>query len=281
MKQFQYLIVMALFVLSLMAVEKSYAATFTVTNTNDSGAGSLRQAVRDANVNNQEDTIVFDTAVFSSPQTIVLTTGQLTILPDNSSGNTKTLTIKGAGANLLTISGNNQSRVITIERNANVIISSLKITNGNGVGGTDYGGNETSGPGGAIMVYPGEGLILKDSIISENKASRGGGLFLAGTTTIINTTISDNSADFGGGVSISGSNVNIINSTVSNNTSFYPGGGFTVYYRCRVYLTNSTIAFNKTESAFGGGIYNLEADYSDSETVKFFRTQNSRCSLYF
>jgi len=36
------------------------AATFTVTNTNDSGAGSLRQAILDANANPGADTIAFN-----------------------------------------------------------------------------------------------------------------------------------------------------------------------------------------------------------------------------
>ena len=36
------------------------AATFTVTNTNDSGAGSLRKAIEDANANPGFDTIAFD-----------------------------------------------------------------------------------------------------------------------------------------------------------------------------------------------------------------------------
>ena len=36
------------------------AATFTVTNTNDSGAGSLRQAILDANANAGLDTIAFN-----------------------------------------------------------------------------------------------------------------------------------------------------------------------------------------------------------------------------
>ena len=37
-----------------------FAATFTVTNTADSGAGSLRQAILDANANPGADTIAFD-----------------------------------------------------------------------------------------------------------------------------------------------------------------------------------------------------------------------------
>src|SRR5262245_58610581 len=45
--------------------------TFLVTNTLDSGAGSFRQAIIDANAANSADTISFDTAgTFATPQTI-------------------------------------------------------------------------------------------------------------------------------------------------------------------------------------------------------------------
>src|SRR5689334_18927313 len=54
-------------------------ATFTVLNTNDTGSGSLRQAVIDANGSAGADTIVFDTTAFASPQTINLATGQISI----------------------------------------------------------------------------------------------------------------------------------------------------------------------------------------------------------
>jgi hypothetical protein len=76
MKHFRITIAALALIFSLAVVERIDAATFTVTNTNDSGAGSLRQAVLDANVNNQNDTIVFDAAVFNTPQTITLTSGQ-------------------------------------------------------------------------------------------------------------------------------------------------------------------------------------------------------------
>ena len=112
--------------------ENTYAATFTVTNTNDSGAGSLRQAILDANTNNENDTINFDPAVFNTPQTIVLTTGELLITADNSSGTTKTLTLNGTGANLLRISGNHHSRVFRIGSFAQAVIDGVKVTDGNG-----------------------------------------------------------------------------------------------------------------------------------------------------
>src|SRR6478736_8708075 len=79
----------------------SHAAVFTVSNINDSGAGSLRQAILDANANNSDDTINFDPSVFNVSRVIVLTSGDLVIGPDNSAGTLRTLTINGTGANLL------------------------------------------------------------------------------------------------------------------------------------------------------------------------------------
>ena len=84
----RFAIAMALFALPLVA---AHAATFTVTNTNDSGAGSLRQAVLDANTAAGPDTITF-----SVTGTIVLTTGQIRIEGP--------LTIVGPGAANLAIS---------------------------------------------------------------------------------------------------------------------------------------------------------------------------------
>ncbi|HYX20245.1 MAG TPA: S-layer homology domain-containing protein [Thermoanaerobaculia bacterium] len=60
---------------ALLASAAAGAATFTVTNTNDSGAGSLRQAILDANANPGLDTIAFDI-----PGSGVHTISPLTIL---------------------------------------------------------------------------------------------------------------------------------------------------------------------------------------------------------
>ena len=78
----------ALRILSILAVLASpvLAGTFTVTNTNDSGAGSLRQAILDANANVGADTISFNI-----PGTGVHTISPLTLLPTI----TETVTIDG------------------------------------------------------------------------------------------------------------------------------------------------------------------------------------------
>jgi len=73
-------------VLSLVALvfatvggTRAYAATFTVTNTNDSGPGSLRQAITDANASLGLDTIAFNIPGLG-PHTIQLLSGLPAIL---------------------------------------------------------------------------------------------------------------------------------------------------------------------------------------------------------
>jgi hypothetical protein len=71
-----------------------------VTTTADSGAGSLRQAILNANAIAGTDTITFAGSTFTdaTPDTITLTSGELVI--------DSNLRIEGTGANLLKLSGN-------------------------------------------------------------------------------------------------------------------------------------------------------------------------------
>ncbi len=246
----------------------SFASTFLVTNTNDSGPGSLRQAILDSNFNDQDDSIDFDATLFSTPQTIELTSGMLEIKWDGETSNfSRSLTINGPGASLLTISGNHQSRVISVEWLARAVIDGVRIINGNGIGGTDY-----FGAGGGILVKGGsiaggvDLLILKNSIITGNASiqSQGGGVYVYGNASIINCAIYNNTAaTWGGGVgaylSVS-SRLRIINSTVSQNSAVSYGGGI-VNSTGPLWLINSTIAFNTGTSGTtgGGGIAQLNS----------------------
>ncbi|HVE58033.1 MAG TPA: FG-GAP-like repeat-containing protein [Pyrinomonadaceae bacterium] len=248
MKYLRITIAALTLIFCLAIVEKNYAATLTVTNTNDSGAGSLRQAVLDSNVNNQNDTIVFDMTVFSTPQTITLTSGQIVILPDRAVGISKTLTISGPGANLLTINGNNNGRIFGID--TYTVIDGVKITGGNG---QDSGTNPNiNSLGGAIAMYGGtfdqpelQNLVLKNSIVSGNQtvinSGSGGALYLAGKVTIMNSTISNNTSSIYGGAIYNISKLTVINSTISDNTAALTGG---IYSDRDIYLYNSTVAFN-------------------------------------
>ena len=129
------------------------AATFTVMNTNDSGDGSLRQAIADANAAGGADTIDFDAGVFATSQTITLTTGELVINGE--------VTINGPGADRLTISGNNVSLVFLVSSGAMVTISDLTISHGSD---SLAGGIGNSGT-----------LTINNSILSGNRGSFEGG----------------------------------------------------------------------------------------------------------
>jgi hypothetical protein len=101
----------------------SDATIIIVSNTNDSGPGSLRQALVNAN---DGDTI--DATGVSG--VITLTGGELLV--------DKSVTINGAAADVLAIDGNALGRVFFIALGEVVIISGLTIRNGHA--GTTGGG---------------------------------------------------------------------------------------------------------------------------------------------
>ena len=105
-----------------------HADVITVTNTNDSGPGSLRQALADANGG--------DTIYFAVTGTIGLTSGELLVV-----NNVNVLTISGPGAENLAVNGNAKSRVFHVT-GGSVTISGLTITNGHasGIFPNDSGG---------------------------------------------------------------------------------------------------------------------------------------------
>jgi trimeric autotransporter adhesin len=104
--------------LMLLAASVAHAATYTVTNTLDSGTGSLRDALTTVNAGAGGDTIVFSGV-----------TGTITL--SSSLGIGKSVTINGPGANLLTISGNDTVRVFNDTAvGTTVTISGLTIAHG-------------------------------------------------------------------------------------------------------------------------------------------------------
>ncbi len=231
------------------------AATLTVINTNDSGLGSLRQALIDAN---DGDTINFDPAL--KGQTISLTSGGIDV-------NTN-VNISGPGATQLSIEANQQSVVFRINwagaGDRTVTISGLTIKNGlivnehstlsvsNCVVGANSGFyNNADG----TLAVPGASLTVANSIISNNANGIYTRAFMeAASVTVIDSTVSDNS---GTGIyteAFEGSaNITISNSTIRGNSSSQQGGGI---YNSFGSLTiiNSTISGNSAAS--GGGIYN-------------------------
>src|SRR5262249_4909244 len=96
----------------------AHADVITVTNTNDSGPGSLRQALSIANDG--------DTIDFAVTGTITLTTGELLV--------NDSITISGPGAVNLAVDGNTDSRVFHVAPGKTVTFSALTITHGNANG---------------------------------------------------------------------------------------------------------------------------------------------------
>src|SRR5262249_40823945 len=148
----------------LVLEDRTLPSTFMVSNLADSGAGSLRQAVLDANANHDTDQIVFAPSLQG---TIALSSGELNITEDN-------LTITGPGARRLAVSGSDHSRVFSVAAGVTAEIDGLTITHG------------MAGNGGGINNAG--GLSLVGCTVSDNQAlgapgspARGGGVYNTGT----------------------------------------------------------------------------------------------------
>jgi CSLREA domain-containing protein len=242
------------FVFSLMGT--AFATTFTVTKTADTNDGtcdsdcSLREAVAAANAAAGDDVIEFDPSVFGSAQTIVLSLGEIVITGEG------LLTINGPGAHLLTLDGNNASRIISITF-GRAVLNDMTFTRGNGVGALN------SGRAGAIY-NAGSTTVINNCVITGNSAANGGGLNNAATgtpsvpgdLTINNSIVSNNTASGSGGgmQNFSTSTVRINNSTFVGNTSNGTTGGGGGQFNGAVLITNSTFANNNAPSGSGGGL---------------------------
>jgi hypothetical protein len=217
----------------------AHGTTITVSNTNDSGLGSLRQALANA-----EDGDTIDATGLSG--VITLTTGELVV--------DKTVTINGAGAEVLAVDGNASSRVFHISSGERATISGLTIRNGH-----------DDNVGGGIENENGATLTIANSTVSSNTAGSvgnpavlGGGIYNLGTLTIVNSTVSGNVAggtSGGGGGIFNNGPLTISNSTVSANTALTGAGVHNSDLATTVTITNSTFSGNAA-SAYGGACFN-------------------------
>ena len=240
------------------APDRAEAATITVSNLNDSGPGSLRQAIADAAAG--------DTIDFAVTGTITLTSGELTINKD--------LMVNGPGAANLAISGNDASRVLhTLDFTSSIAISGVTIRDGNTTG---------SGCG---VVNDSATLTLTEVMITSNAAGHpndgGGGIGTfgsSGTVELVNSTVNGNTATNGGGIFSNFSTLILTNSTLSNNVATEVGGGIVNAFGTMT-LTNSTVSYNTATS--GGGILDvLSAGDTSSltNTIVANNTAGSDCS---
>jgi parallel beta-helix repeat protein len=214
----------------------------TVTNTNDSGTGSLRAAVTQADADaglGLSDVITFDPSL--AGKTIVLTSGQLEL---SGSG---TITIDGSGLSTqVTVSGNNATRVFQVDSGLRAEFDRLTIT----------AGKNTTGVGGGGILNLGALTLDSDLLTSNSSTSGGGGIRNQGILTVLdNSVITTNTAQnsWGGGIdNVFGGQLSISSSQVTNNSSGGDGGGIDNYYAASANLTNVIISGNTAIS--GGGM---------------------------
>src|SRR2546430_507296 len=156
------------------------ATTITVTNRNDSGSGSLRQALADVNDG--------DTITFAVTGTIGLTSGELFV--------NNNVTISGPGANMLTITRNSAThfRIFHVLQHT-VTIEGLLVTNGLAPG-------NAPGPGGGIFCDDEEfnnerlAVTVSNCVISGNAAgpkddTGGGGNCFAARTCFAQSRLTE------------------------------------------------------------------------------------------
>jgi len=169
------------------------AAGFVVTTAADTiaddGETSLREAIRFANVALGPDTITFSNGAGGSvnfhdatAETITLTLGEIDICG--------ALTITGPGAEKLSVSGGDASRIFDIFED-DVTITGLTLRNG-----LAECGAAVFNDGGTLSMI---GCVVKDSNATIDS---GGGIYVeVGALELTDTTVSGNSAtEFGGGI---------------------------------------------------------------------------------
>ena len=246
------------------------AATFSVTNLNPAGPGSLRQAILSANLNPGVDLITFAPALNG---TINLTT-TLRI--------TDSVQIVGPGPGKLSVSAGHAFTVLYVypsgSQPISTTISGLTLRDGYGDGNISggiyaLGGNLTldqvdlidnihAGRGGAID-YNAEGftvtLTIRNSLITGNIGNDGGGIYArpgAGGLVIQNTQIVSNTAGFSsGGIYLYASGTALIedSSILSNTATTRNGGGLRVSYGAGSTTLRRTVISGNT-AVNGGGI---------------------------
>ena len=208
----------------------------------------------------------------ASPNTITLVNGQLEI-----SGN---VTLTGPGADLLSISGNNTSRVLQVDSGATANLSGLTFTKGNGTG-VDGGAIANLGT-----------LNLTDSTISNsttNHVAGGGGVFSSGLALTLSrvAVLGNNSGSplGGGGVAIAGGTLVVTDSTFAGNTVsaigatgggiFYNGSSTSPAFT----LVNSTITGNSSRTD-GGGIQTGNLATLTNSIVEGNTASNGHADVY-
>ena len=241
------------------------AATFTVTNLNDAGAGSLRDAIGEANAAAGTDTVQFQAGVAG-----VIPLSSEIVVSD-------TVHVAGPGVGTIKVDGNLATRLFKVQRaGGNAItatLSGMTLSNGHApdeggaiwasgdnvsVAGCIFDGNIANTRGGAIFVANANLSIDASGLWNSETGSTGGAiLFSAGDLSITRSLIMDNASQFGGGLSALSPRVNVTisDTTFRNNSADHTGGGIWASTATSFKVSRSAFVDNTTGQPNGGGIY--------------------------
>lgn len=240
------------------------AATLTVTNCNDTGAGSLRASIAAAASGDTIDlrglscTAIRTTSVLTIPQGSLTLQGpgykRLVVLIDWSDSvlrhtGTGTLRLRGVSIS----HGTRQvqdSRGGCVYSAGNVDAYDVSIRH---CGAHGLGAIPTTGLGGGI--YAEGNVTLRYSAVRSSAArgrlSRGGGIYAVGRVTLVRARVTETNARMGGGI-WSDSGVSIDTSTIANNLGNEEGGGVEAYGPSTI--ANSTFS-NNLSAGYGAAFW--------------------------
>ena len=222
-------------------------AVLSVSNCDDSGAGSLRDAIASAA---SGDTIDLDGLTCSA---ITLTSGELVVPQDD-------LTIKYSQANgqNLTIGANLQSRVLHHTGHGTLAIDGVDITDGK----YDTTSGDSVARGGCIES---EGNVSLSRVSVTNCSAQatapayGGGIAAWGSLYLADSTVdgcgvTTGSNALGGGIQLEAGPATIINSTVSNNGTSRMSGQGLVERGGGLFIRNPATLSTITGSTLSGNV---------------------------
>jgi fibronectin-binding autotransporter adhesin len=226
-------------------------------NTGTESGLSIAEQAQIVGTVGSNDTIQFDPSL--TGQTITLDGSELFI--------SQNLAINGPGANSLTISGGQASRIFEVGSGTTLAISGLTIANGSvhGLGGGILNGgtltliNSTvtaSAEGGGIG-NSGTATLINTAVIGNFSEFQGGGIFNVGTLTVIDSSIAGNFGDGGSGIFSQFGALTITDSTITGNGGGLDGGGID-NVGGTVTVTGCTLSGNRVGDT-GGGIVNINA----------------------
>lgn len=240
---------LTLLIFSLACTSAAWAANFTVNNTDDSGPGSLRQAVSDAAASAGTDTIDFDSSL--SGATVTLDTGEITF-PDN--GETTEIDASSLPAGIR-VDGSRAGRIFSTGPTATVSVN--RVTFANGYSADFGGGIENAGI-----------LTLIDCTLHDNFAGDAGAAIDndAGTVTLTRCTLYNNYADYGAGIENYGGTVTLANCTLTGNVANNRGGAIYNENGGSISLSHCTLTENSAPADFGSAVAS-ESTPADSVTI--------------